>query len=89
MVQDDRIRRLSTLECERLMGFPDNYTYLPKAKKTNRYQVIGNSWAVPVVRWIGKRLIEYDKDNLNLDKRRDLLLSKITDVDKQGFFIRH
>lgn len=87
VVQDDRIRRLSVLECERLMGFPDNYTYLPKAKKTNRYQATGNSWAVPVVRWLGKRLIEYDKDNLNLDEKRDFLLSKITDVDKQGFFI--
>ncbi len=57
IVQDNRIRRLSPLECERLMGFPDNYTYLPMAKKTNRYQAIGNSWAVPVIRWIGNRII--------------------------------
>ncbi len=57
VVQDNIIRRLSPLECERLMGFPDNYTNLPNAKKTNRYQAIGNSWAVPVVRWIGSRII--------------------------------
>ena len=56
VVQDKRIRRLSPLECERLMGFPDGYTDLPRAKRTNRYQAIGNSWAVPVVRWIGERL---------------------------------
>lgn len=58
VVQDGRIRRLSPLECERLMGFPDNYTALEKASRTNRYQAIGNSWAVPVVRWIGRRMLD-------------------------------
>jgi DNA (cytosine-5)-methyltransferase 1 len=57
IVQDGRIRRLSPVECERLMGFPDNYTDLPCARRTNRYQALGNSWAVPVVRWIGERLV--------------------------------
>jgi len=56
VVQDDRIRRLSPLECERLMGLPDNYTKLKYAKPTNRYQAIGNSWAVPVIKWIGNRI---------------------------------
>ena len=56
VVQDERIRRLSPLECERLMGFPDDYTNINGAKKTLRYQATGNSWAVPVVHWIGKRL---------------------------------
>ena len=60
VVQDHRIRRLSPLECERLMGFPDNYTNLSGAKKTNRYQAIGNSWAVPVIKWIGSRLVNYE-----------------------------
>lgn len=68
VVQDDRIRRLSPLECERLMGFPDNYTNIEKAKRTNRYQAIGNSWAVPVITWIGKRLVEYKNDDLNLSQ---------------------
>lgn len=62
VVQDNRIRRLSPLECERLMGFPDNYTDLKIAKKTNRYQATGNSWAVPVVRWIGNRLVAHSED---------------------------
>ena len=59
VVQDGRIRRLSPLECERLMGFPDEYTDLPRAKKTNRYQAIGNSWAVPVIKWLGSRLLQF------------------------------
>jgi DNA (cytosine-5)-methyltransferase 1 len=41
------------------MGFPDNYTDIPKAKPTNRYQGLGNSWAVPVIRWLGKRIVDY------------------------------
>lgn len=56
VVQDNRIRRFSPLECERLMGLPDNYTAIKGAKKTKRYKAVGNSWAVPVVRWIGSRL---------------------------------
>lgn len=61
VMQDERVRRLSPLECERLMGFPDNYTDIHGAKKTNRYQAVGNSWAVPVVKWIGNRLINGEK----------------------------
>lgn len=87
IVQDDRIRRLSPLECERLMGFPDNYTDLSPAKKTNRYQAIGNSWAVPVVKWIGKRLVEYSGDSIKLDKKREFLLAQTTELPGQGFFV--
>lgn len=58
VVQDGRLRRFSPLECERLMGFPDDYTLLPKVKKTARYNSIGNSWAVPVVKWIFGRLFQ-------------------------------
>ncbi|RGG32406.1 DNA cytosine methyltransferase [Faecalibacillus intestinalis] len=57
VIQNNRLRRLSPLECERLMGFPDNYTKISSAKRTNRYQALGNSWAVPVIKWIGKRII--------------------------------
>lgn len=56
IVQNKKIRRLTPLECERLMGFPDNYTYTEKCKLTNRYQALGNSWAIPVIKWIGERL---------------------------------
>ena len=61
VVQDDNIRRLSPLECERLMGFPDNFTNIPWKGKPSppdgrRYKVLGNSIAVPVMRWIGRRI---------------------------------
>lgn len=56
--QDGRVRRLTPKECERLMGFPDDYTNIsPSVRVTNRYQAIGNSWAVPVVSWVMNRLI--------------------------------
>lgn len=87
VVQDNRIRRLSPLECERLMGFPDNYTDLPGAKKTNRYQAIGNSWAVPVVKWIGKRLVDYSGDTIGLDSKREYLLARTTEVSGQGILV--
>ena len=54
------VRRLTPKECERLQGFPDGYTDIRlKGKDTpdgSRYKALGNSWAVPVVAWIGKRI---------------------------------
>jgi DNA (cytosine-5)-methyltransferase 1 len=56
----DMIRRLTPVECERLQGFPDNYTQVPYRGKPAadgpRYKALGNSFAVPVVRWIGERI---------------------------------
>ena len=73
VVQDHRIRRLSPLETKRLMGLPDHYTALPKAKKTYRYQSTGNSWAVPVVRWIGERLMGGHRLGIRLDSFQSAL----------------
>lgn len=87
VVQDGRIRRLSALETERLMGFPDNYTDLKKAKKTNRYQATGNSWAVPVVRWIGQRLDSYDGDKLHLGAPHHSLMTRRREIPAEGFFL--
>lgn len=58
---DMAVRRLTPVECERLQGFPDNYTNIPWRKASEapdgpRYKALGNSWAVPVVRWIGARI---------------------------------
>ena len=87
VVQDHRIRRLSPLETERLMGFPDHYTDLPKAKKTNRYQSTGNAWAVPVVRWIGNRLIHENRLGINLDSFQFALCTRSTRIsDTQIFY---
>ena len=59
------VRRLTPVECERLMGFPDNYSQIPWRKKPAsecpdgpRYKALGNSWAIPCVAWIGKRIQE-------------------------------
>jgi DNA (cytosine-5)-methyltransferase 1 len=51
------VRRLTPTECERLQGFPDDYTKIAdKTPDGPRYKALGNSWAVPVVRWIGERI---------------------------------
>jgi len=61
IVQTMAVRRLTPVECERLQGFPDNYSNIPWRKAAEspdgpRYKALGNSWAVPVVAWIGKRI---------------------------------
>jgi DNA (cytosine-5)-methyltransferase 1 len=57
-------RRLSPRECERLQGFPDDYTLIPHRGKPAadgpRYKALGNSWAVPCARWIGQRIQAVD-----------------------------
>jgi len=65
LLQPSQVRRLTPTECERLQGFPDDYTLIPWRNKSAgdcpdgpRYKAIGNSKAVPVVRWIGRRIQE-------------------------------
>jgi len=57
------VRRLTPIECERLQGFPDDFTRIPYRNKPAeqcpdgpRYKALGNSMAVPVMRWIGERI---------------------------------
>ena len=51
------VRRLTPVECERLQGFPDDYTNIKdKCPDGPRYKAMGNSMAVPVMRWIGERI---------------------------------
>ncbi|MES3054880.1 DNA cytosine methyltransferase [Sphingomonas faeni] len=58
------VRRLTPRECERLQGFPDDYTLVPNRGKPMadgpRYKALGNSMAVPVMRWIGERIAAVD-----------------------------
>jgi DNA (cytosine-5)-methyltransferase 1 len=76
VVQNGRLRRFTPRECERLMGFPDDYTLLQGARPTNRYQAVGNSWAIPVIAWIGKRLqASRARPNHDGRGRRSALLS--------------
>jgi DNA (cytosine-5)-methyltransferase 1 len=68
MVCENAVRRLTPVECERLQGFPDNYTKIPYRKKDvnncpdgPRYKAMGNSMAVPVMKWIGQRIQMVDQ----------------------------
>lgn len=57
LMQGMAVRRLTPTECERLQGFPDGWTdILPTTPDGPRYKAIGNSMAVPVMRWIGSRI---------------------------------
>ena len=75
VIQDGRLRYITPREGERIQGFPDNWTMYqqPAASSqqpaivpdTARYKAIGNSMAIPVMRWIGERLlIELEKESL-------------------------
>lgn len=85
IVQNKKIRHLSPLECERLMGFPDEYTNIAGSSRTNRYQAIGNSWAVPVVRWIGQRLLT-DNVDIGLQKNRLLIADQNVSTFESAVF---
>lgn len=68
LVYDTVVRRLTPRECERLQGMPDDWTRVPYRGKSAedcpdgpRYKAIGNSMAVPVMRWIGERIAMVDK----------------------------
>ena len=58
------VRRLTPRECERLQGFPDDFTLVPYRNRMMadgpRYKMLGNSMAVPVMRWIGERIAKVD-----------------------------
>jgi len=57
VMQNMAVRRLTPVECERLQGFPDDYTNIKdKCPDGPRYKAMGNSMAVPVMRWIGERI---------------------------------
>lgn len=55
------VRVLTPVEMERLQGFPDNYTLIPGSSDTARYKAMGNSMAVPVMRWLGDRINKYEQ----------------------------
>jgi site-specific DNA-cytosine methylase len=69
-----QVRRLTPVECERLQGFPDGFTLIPVGKKMAadgpRYKALGNSWAVPVVNWIGIRIEQVDEILTNQQPKR-------------------
>lgn len=69
--QATAVRRLTPRECERLQGFPDDYTQVPwrgrepsQCPDGPRYKALGNSMAVPVIRWIGERIQMFESLDL-------------------------
>jgi DNA (cytosine-5)-methyltransferase 1 len=54
--RDGRIRRVTPIEAERLMGFPDDYTKLDGCTDSQRYKALGNSMVIPVMSWLGHRI---------------------------------
>ena len=74
------VRRLTPRECERLQGAPDDWTLVTYRGKPMadgpRYKMIGNSWAVPCVRWIGARIAD-------VAARRERLLSRDLASERQ------
>tara|TARA_R110001599_G_scaffold85651_1_gene229746 strand:- start:1653 stop:2030 length:378 start_codon:yes stop_codon:yes gene_type:complete len=68
-VSTSTVRRLTPIECERLQGFPDDYTQIAWRNKPAedcpvgpRYKAMGNSMAVPVMQWIGNRIQMMEDD---------------------------
>ena len=65
VMQSMAVRRLTPVECERLQGFPDDYTLIPcrnrMAADGPRYKALGNSMAVPVMKWIGERIQKFEE----------------------------
>lgn len=61
-IQNNTVRRLTPVECERLQGFPDNYTNIKEnCPDGPRYKALGNSMAVPVMKWIGEKIKNVEK----------------------------
>ena len=78
------VRRLTPVECERLQGFPDDYTLVPfkgrLAKNGPRWKAVGNSMAVPVMRWLGHGIDFVEKLGIVPDlKDQDGVLVSIHD----------
>ena len=66
IIDGNRVRYLMPIECERLQGFPDGYT--AGFSDSTRYKMIGNSMPVPVIKWIGARILQQEQEAMILSK---------------------
>lgn len=66
--QRQGVRRLMPIECERLQGFPDNWT--AGFSDSARYRMLGNAVSVPVIEWIGRRIVEASTDEKAIPRIR-------------------
>ena len=63
-----------------------DYTSIKGAKKTQRYQAVGNSWAVPVINWIGKRIVK-ENNKKSIFNYEDVEVRLLTKEVKDGFYV--
>ncbi len=62
LMQGMAVRRLTPTECLRLQGFPDDWLDIPGLSDSSKYRLAGNAVCVPVVEWIGRRIMAVDRD---------------------------
>lgn len=62
VVQDGRARYITPLEAERVQGFPDGWTNVDGLRAKTRHRMLANACSVPVVEWIGRRILELDRE---------------------------
>lgn len=93
LVQPDKyiVRRLTPRECERLQGFPDDWTLIPYRGKPAencpdgpRYKALGNSMAVPVMKWIGERIQMVEEILKEIPERRAAMGAPTAATDQSG-----
>ncbi|MFI3327502.1 MAG: DNA cytosine methyltransferase, partial [Clostridia bacterium] len=63
--------RLTPLECERLQGFPDDWTNIPNASDSPRYKALGNSVAIPCVVFVLKGIAYFLNKDKEMEKEND------------------
>lgn len=86
VAENGKLRRFTPIECERLMGIPDDYTLIPSSRgDVQRYKALGNSWAVNVIKWIGERIYNNYSSNIIdfLDFKKDGII-QISDFMELG-----
>lgn len=91
VAENGRLRRFTPIECERLMGIPDNYTLIPSSRgDIQRYKALGNAWAVNVIRWIGERICNNKTsnviDSLDFGKKGIIQISDFMELEN-GLYI--
>ena len=91
VAENGKLRRFTPIECERLMGIPDNYTLIPSSRgDIQRYKALGNAWAVNVVKWIGERINKNETTNiidcLHLNEKGIHQINDFMDL-KNGLYI--
>jgi len=85
---DYKVRRLTPCECERLQGFPDDWTAVNGMSDSARYRMLGNAVAVPVAEWIGQRIYSSHNENYTGGKDGDKHTATTTPAADRADYVR-